>query len=166
MTFSTYKMIMLFIAIRLFILCKITPELVFADKVALYQKIKSIIYCSPADTVIFIFHAYIECLYIEMIILGIYFFKNSISFRCFPQTFIFEVSSKDFLYLIVYLLIYRHFFSLQSHKYNKDNLSHVLFEIFKPRYFYDTFYLFELFNQKVQMACMIYIEHDLTLKYA
>ncbi len=54
--FSTDKVVMLFIAIRLFKLSLVSAKLVLANQVAFYQKVKCIVHGCPAYLVVLVFH--------------------------------------------------------------------------------------------------------------
>ena len=60
------KMVMLFELIGTLKLCTIIAELGFGNQVAVKQQFNGIVQSCPADTVLIVLHAYVECLYVEM----------------------------------------------------------------------------------------------------
>jgi hypothetical protein len=82
-TIRADQVIVLFEAIRFFILGKVLAELMFAYQIALYEQIQRIVNGSTTDPVILGFHADVKRFNIKMTIAGIDLLENSIPFRRF-----------------------------------------------------------------------------------
>ena len=94
--FLTNQVIMLFALISFFELGNVFPKLMFDHKVAFQQKLNGIVQGSSADPVIFILHADIKGLYVEVVIPGVNFVQNGVSLRCFPMPTFFQVACENF----------------------------------------------------------------------
>ena len=105
---DTDNMVVLFVSVRLLKLGHVFAELVFGHQIAGNQQFQCIVYRGPAYPVFFVFHVDIKGFHIEMVVSGIYLFKNSIALRGFAQAFIFQVRFENFLYrLVVFRLSHR-----------------------------------------------------------
>ncbi len=56
MTLRTNKVVVLFISVGFFILCKVFAKLMLCNQITFYQQIQRVVNCCPADPVVFIFH--------------------------------------------------------------------------------------------------------------
>ena len=73
--------IVLFIFMGFFKLCKVLPKLMFSHKITSQEKVNCIIQSGSAYPVIFVLHFYVERLYIKMPFVLVYFIEYSESLR-------------------------------------------------------------------------------------
>lgn len=84
------KMIMLFEGIGFFELSNILSELVLCYQIAGQQMFYRIVYCCPANPVLFVFHVDVQRLHIKVIVDGINFIKYGKPLRCFSESLFFK----------------------------------------------------------------------------
>ena len=94
-TMHTYRMVVLFEAVGLFVLREVFSELVFADQIAVDQEVKRVVNRGATDAVVLVFHVDIQRLGIEMVAATVYFFQNGVTFGRFPKAADFEVLAEN-----------------------------------------------------------------------
>src|SRR5690606_37989396 len=82
-------MVVLLVKIRFFVMCLVLPKLMTAYQTTFQKQFYRIVKGCPANTVVFVFHFYVQRFNIEMLFALVYFLKNGIAFRCFSMTFFF-----------------------------------------------------------------------------
>lgn len=99
-----YDMIVLPVKIRFFVVCLVLAKLVLSCQPAFQKQLYGIVQGSPADPVVLVLHFNIQRLYIKMILAVIYFLENSVTFRGFPVTVVFQKTGEDIFYDLLVLL--------------------------------------------------------------
>lgn len=74
---------MLLKAIGPFVLSQVFAKLVLGDKIAADEEFQGIVYCGTADSVVLVFHMYIQGFGIKVIIASVNLLENGISFGGF-----------------------------------------------------------------------------------
>jgi hypothetical protein len=95
-----YKMVVLFVTIRLFVKCQVFAELVPFDQVATDKQIEGVIHRSPADPVTLVFHVNVQSLSVEMVVAAVDFFQNGVTFRRFTKAVLLKVGRKNLFYFL------------------------------------------------------------------
>ena len=92
----TNQVIMLFALIGFFKLGDVLPKLMFDHQVAFQQQFNGIVQGSATDPVVFILHADVKRLYVEVVVPGVNFVQNGVSLGCFPMPTFFQVACENF----------------------------------------------------------------------
>ena len=92
--------VVLFVAIRLFKLGEVFPELVLFHQITIDEQLQRIVHRSPADAVAAVFHVDVQSLGIEVVVAFVYFFQNGEALRGFAQTGFFQLRGKNSEYLL------------------------------------------------------------------
>lgn len=103
--------IVLFVAVRFFVLGQVFAELMFFHQIAVDQQFERVVHCGPTNPIAAVLHVDIQRFGIEMVVAFIYFFENSKSFRRFAQAAFFQLGRKnilDFFDNMVVVAVYGH----------------------------------------------------------
>lgn len=94
-TIHADEMIMLLKPIGFFVLGEVFAKLVLGDEVTTDQELEGVVHCSPADSVVGIFHVDIERFGIEVICSGVDLFEDRIPFRSSSEIILLQVTRED-----------------------------------------------------------------------
>src|SRR5690349_22685296 len=108
MTIRADQVIMLFVSKRFLILGEVLSKLVFGYQVAFHQQIKGVVNRCTAHPIVLVLHADVKRLHIKMAAAGIDLLQDRVTLGGLPQLLIFQISSEDLLYFLVYRRIKRH----------------------------------------------------------
>ncbi len=95
MALGADDVIVLAITVRLLVVGEVAPELAPPDEVGLNEQIECIVHGSATDLEIFLFHAQIQRVYVEMTGKRIDLLQNREALRRLAQVFALEVRAKD-----------------------------------------------------------------------
>ncbi len=105
------NVVVLLVAVRLFILRQVFPELVFFHQVAGHQQFQRIVHRGTAYAVVAVFHMDVQSLGIEVVGAFVNLFQDSEALGGFTKTVFFQLGGKNIEHLLNEFL----FVALRSH---------------------------------------------------
>src|SRR5690606_20833958 len=178
----TNQVIVLFIAVRLFVLRQVLSKLMLAYQVTFHQKVQRIVHGGPAYPVILILHADVQRLHIEMPRPRIDLLQDSVALRRLAKRLVLQIRCEDLLYLFVNGWIRKYLILCHDKLTRKDNNPFYRYKVarlfrqsgrkagffspslpllcgldarIKTRHLHDALYILQLFDEFLQVAGVV-----------